>query len=247
MTAEPLIIGVLGGLGPAATIDFLAKIVAATPASRDQDHLPVVVWSDPRIPDRTAALLHPDRPQPDRDMCRGARQLAAMGAGLIAIPCNTAHHWHAEIQRAVRVPVLHIADAVLAELPQAGLSDGAGIGLLCTSGTLRAGFYATRLSGAGYRLCVPDGSAQAEVDAAIAAVKAGNLDAGRALAQEAARKLATQGADALLLGCTELPLVLDASNAGLFLIDATAALARACVRQATADLSPMVGNSAAAR
>jgi aspartate racemase len=226
----PLTIGVLGGMGPAATVDFLSKLVESETAKRDQDHVPVVVWSDPRIPDRTLALMSPDQPQPGAGLIRGARKLVAMGAGVIGIACNTAHHWFDEVQAAVDVPVVHIADAVTEELRRGGVAAGATIGLMCTQGTLRSGFYARRLRAAGFRLLVPETELQERIDATIFAVKGGDLTAGGALAKAAAQSLIGRGADAVLLACTELPVALrgvDRSEAPF--IDATAALARACV------------------
>lgn len=235
MKAESLTIGVLGGMGPAATVDFLSKLVESETAKRDQDHVPVVVWSDPRIPDRTLALMSPDYPQPGASLIRGARKLVAMGAGVIGIACNTAHHWFDEVQAAVDVPVVHIADAVTEELRRGGLA-GATIGLMCTQGTLRSGFYTRRLRTAGFRLLVSEAEPQGRIDAAIAAVKAGDLIEGGALAKAAARSLIGQGADAVLLACTELPVALrDVDSGDIPFIDATAALARACVEIAVAE------------
>jgi aspartate racemase len=236
MTTGPLTIGVLGGMGPAATVDFLAKLVESETAKRDQDHVPVVVWSDPRIPDRTLALMSPDQPQPGASLIRGARKLVALGAGVIGIACNTAHHWFDEVQAAVDVPVVHIADAVTGELQRGGLPAGATIGLMCTQGTLRSGFYSRRLRTAGFRLFLPEAELQATIDAAIAAVKGGDLVEGCALAKSAAQSLIGQGVDAVLLACTELPVVLRGADSDKVpFVDATAALARACVDIAVAN------------
>jgi aspartate racemase len=127
-------IGILGGMGPAATVDFLTKIVAATPAHCDQEHIPVIVWSDPRTPDRTLALLNPDSPSPVPALRDGAMALEKAGADFIAIACNTAHHWHHCIQKATTIPVLHIADVAVDELARTEVRAGGAIGLMGTNG-----------------------------------------------------------------------------------------------------------------
>lgn len=212
-------IGVLGGMGPAATVDFLAKIIAATPAARDQDHLPVIVRSVPQIPDRSAAILAGDD-GPFRPMLDGLAMLEQAGAEVLAIPCNSAHHWHGRLARACGRPILHIAEAAAARLPPGP------VGLMATRGTIAAGVYQDRL-GAGRRLLLPDEAGQAQVDAAIAAVKAGR--SGAAPAEAAGRALLAAGARRLLLACTELPLAMAGGPLAGYCADATRALAEACV------------------
>lgn len=121
-----------------------------------------------------------------------------MGAGVIAIACKTAHHWFDAIQAAVDVPIAHIADAVVGALQRGGLASGAVIGLMCTQGTLRS-VYARPLRSAGFRLLVPGAELPVQIDAAIAAVKVGNLVEDGALATVAAQSLIGKGADAVLL------------------------------------------------
>jgi aspartate racemase len=117
-------IGVLGGMGPAATVDFLAKLIRLTPAERDQDHVPVVVLSEPRVPDRVGPIMDGRGPSPLDALRRGIRTLERAGAGCIAIPCHTAHFWYDQMVASAHVPILHIADAVLADLTRHGATDG---------------------------------------------------------------------------------------------------------------------------
>ncbi len=229
------LIGILGGMGPAATNDFIAKIVAATPARSDQDHFPLAVWSNPRIPDRNKAIFDPKRfPSPSPDLQAGARKLQELGSDFIAIACNTAHHWHAEIQGAVRIPVLHIADVACLRLAAMGLGQGDGVGLLCTEGTRRSGYYDARLRQAGLRVLYPDEAGQARMMQAVYAIKRGEMEPARAIALEAARALAAADIQALLIACTELPIVLAGDSLPLPCLDATNCLAEACVATATA-------------
>lgn len=225
-------IGILGGMGPLATLDFMHKVLAATPARRDQDHLPLLVSSIPQIPDRTAAFLG-EGESPLPALVASGRRLADAGARLLVMPCNTAHLWFEPLRAAVGLPMLHLVDAALDEARRLTPPD-APIGLLATRATLESGLYVPR-AGTGVRWELPDAHALAAwVMPGIQAVKAGELDRGRELLGRAAHALAQRGARTLVLGCTEIPLVLDAGTAGLPVIDATAALARATVAWALA-------------
>lgn len=225
------LIGVLGGMGPAATIDFMAKIVMLTPAARDQEHVPLLVHDVPQIPDRSSAIAA-GSDAPFLPMLAGLMQLARGGAELIAIPCNTAHHWHERLARSCNVPLLHIADAVVEMLGDTGPDET--VALLATSGTVRAGLYQSRFAARHRELLLPDADTQALVDGAIAAVKGGDAEAGRTLAEATAERLLEAGAGRLLLACTELPIAFAGSRHAGRTIDATEALARACVRASLA-------------
>lgn len=233
------LVGVLGGMGPAATADFHHKVVSATPAERDQDHLPLLIRSVPQIPDRSASILS-GSPSPEPALIEHARALRAGGAAVIVIPCNTAHLWHEAVQAAVDVPVLHIADAVLAALQELRTARGVPeatawpVGLLATRATVLCGLYPRRAQAVrASATCwmAPDAHAQhRHVDAGIRAVKAGDLGQGRHLLRQAAQGLQERGAQALVLACTEIPLVLD--DLPVPTIDATRSLAEATVRWA---------------
>jgi aspartate racemase len=230
MDAEP-IIGILGGMGPLAGADFLARLTLATPATRDQDQLRAVLWSDPTVPDRTLAALA-GGPSPLPAMLAGVRVLEQAGAGCLAIPCNTAHLWADEIAAATALPLLHIVDAAAAALAARGIAGGT-IGVMGTAATLRLGLYQDRLARRGYACLVPDEAAMAGlVSPAIARIKANDLAGAAAPLLGAARALAAEGAQAVVLGCTEIPLALrgpEAEGSGLALIDTIDALARAAL------------------
>ncbi len=110
MSAPPRILGVLGGMGPLATVDFLQKLIEETPASRDQDHIPVIAYSVPQIPDRPLAILGKGE-SPLPHMLEGIHTLKRAGAQAIAIACNTAHYWYDDLVLQGGLPILHIADA----------------------------------------------------------------------------------------------------------------------------------------
>ena len=222
-------LGVLGGMGPAATVDFLAKLIRLTSAARDQDHVPVVVVSDPRVPDRIAPIMEGRGPSPLEALRQGIRTLEQAGAMAVAIPCHTAHYWYDGMVATARVPILHIADAVLAELARRGGPDGP-IGLLATAATLKAGFYQARLQAAGYACVVPATEIMAScVLPAIALVKRDRAADAAPLLDRALRQLSRRGVRLTLLACTELPIALAAAPDPPPCVDATAALARACI------------------
>ncbi len=224
-------LGILGGMGPLATVDFMQKVIQATPANRDQDHIPLLVHAVPQVPDRAEAILA-GSDEPLTWLREGAAILRSAGAEAIAIPCNTAHYWYDDLANHIDVPVLHIVDAAAAQLKSAGIINGT-VGLLATKGTVDAGVYQNRFEKLGFNCRAPDDALQSEnVTAGIAAVKAGDLRKGRTLLETAAITLAQQDCLAIVLGCTEIPIVLtkDMSPApGIGYLDATDALARAAV------------------
>jgi aspartate racemase len=226
-------VGVLGGMGPLATADFYAKLVRLTPARRDQDHLHVIIDSDPQIPDRTAAALGRG-PDPTPTLVAAAQRLVRAGAELIAIPCNSAHAFLPDVRRAAGVPVLDIMEEVAAAA--AGLRPSLRrVGLLATTATVRASLYHVALAARGISVLAPAPGGQKDVMRLIHAVKAGDLrPAIRTRARKAVSALVRRGAEAIVLGCTELPLVVDSAGIRVPLLDGTEILARAAVREARA-------------
>lgn len=224
------VVGVLGGMGPLATIDFMRKVLDATPAGRDQDHVPMIVSCLPQIPDRTAAFRG-EGASPLEAIVDCGRRLESAGADLIVMPCNTAHLWFDAVQARLQRPMLHLVDAALREAHTlAGLQ--ARLGLLATDATIASGLYINRHlpQAPAPAWLLPTASEMLEqVMPGIDAVKAGRLETGLALLSEAARALGRRGADVIVLGCTEIPVVLDAAACGLPVVDATAALAREVV------------------
>ncbi len=229
-------IGILGGMGPAATVDLMQKVIDATPATRDQEHVPMIVWNIPQIPNRTLYLAataegNPDLyPSPCPAMCAGARALADAGAEAIVIACNTAHHWADEVAAAANIPLIHIADAALAQLQRAYLHTAV---LLATNGTHQLGLYQKRAAKFGITLIQPDDLSQARIMAVIALVKAGRMAEARAEMISALYGLTANSAEIFLLGCTELPLVVRGTPFEAKSVDATMALAAEIVRFST--------------
>ncbi len=228
------VLGVLGGMGPLASAQFMVRLTELTPAERDQDHIPTVLWSDPRVPDRSRGKLGGGA-DPLPFLLRGIAGLRRAGCGAIAIPCNTAHGWFTEMQAAAGCPILHIVEATAAELRRIGLAGGL-IGVTGTPATLDMRLYQDRLGALGWDCLTPT---QSEMDRlivpAIALVKANRVADAYAPLAEATQSLAQRGAAAVVLGCTEIPLGLQAGPAaslGITLVDTIDALARAAIRWA---------------
>lgn len=223
-------IGVLGGMGPLATLDFFAKVLAATPAQGDADHVPLLIQNDPRIPPRPAAILKGAQ-SPLPELLLGRDRLIAAGATALAMPCNTAHYWYADLIKGCSIPFLSIVDASLQELrPMADV--GAVIGVIATQATLDAKIFDPVLLRAGYQVLLPtDALMSALVLPGIALVKQGDTEQAGHLIEQAVQSLIDQGASAVVLACTETPVALDAIHSKLrsCCVDSTAALARSCV------------------
>lgn len=226
------LIGVFGGMGPLATVDFMDKLVRLTPATRDQDHLPVIVASLPHIADRSASILR-QGPDPLPALLTGIDLFNRIGVGVVAITCNSAHHWYEQMAARSQAPIIHIAQACAAAVP---LSPAPRVAVLGTRGALHSGFYQHALRQRGIEFMVPDAeTGQTHVDECIRLVKAGDLPGGTAAFDQAIATLTASGVSTVIMGCTELPIAArGARETPLQLIDSTLELARATVAFALA-------------
>ena len=228
-------IGILGGMGPAATVDLYKKIISYTPAECDQDHIRVFIDSNPQIPDRTDALNNGGA-DPVPFMLDSAKKLENSQVDFIIIPCNTAHAFVSRFADKLNTPILSMievcVDYVLEDYP--GIKK---VGLLATSGTVSSNIYSDEFKKHGVSLIVPgDGFQEDKVMAAIYGdngIKAGNTSGKpHTLLLEAARQLEQEGAEVILMACTEIPLALRAGDIQLPLLDPTDLLAQAAVKRA---------------
>lgn len=202
------ILGVLGGMGPLASAHFMTRLTLLTPATTDQEHIPAILWSDPRVPDRTSARRGGADPLPA--LLRGIKGLVAAGSQAIAVPCNTAHGWFDEMSAEAGVPLLHIVEAAATELRKV-VSSGRTVAVMGTAATLEMRLYQDRLAALGWKVITPEAGEMARlVSPAIAAVKSNRVNEAYAPLAEAVRALARRGAEALVLGCTEIPLGIQA-------------------------------------
>ena len=224
------ILGIFGGMGPEATVDFYREIINITPAERDQDHVPTLIYSLPQVPDRTASIHSGDRTIVDY-LIEAVTRLERAGASFIAIPCNTVHTYFSDMEKAVSIPILHMMKETTAFI-QATMPDIEKIGLLATSGTLATRLYENAFTAAGYRVIVPDAHFQKDrVMEAIYRIKAGKeKPLCEDLLTEAGEHVISKGADVIVLGCTEIPLGFNPERVAVPVINATEVLARAALR-----------------
>ncbi|WP_229218933.1 aspartate/glutamate racemase family protein [Rugamonas brunnea] len=240
MPPQSFKIGIIGGVGPAATVDFMDKIIVNTSADRDQEHVKLIVEHNPQIPDRTANLIG-DGEDPTLAIYAACKRLEANHADLIAIPCNTAHAYLQRISAQVAVPIINMLHETVHHITRHH-PEHRRVGLLATSGTIQSRVYHDAAAGASFELLVPDQAHQALVMRAIygeRGIKAGYLEGEcRADLMLALNHLVQAGASVVILGCTELPLLLREDAAfplgerRIVLLDPTAILARRCVELA---------------
>ena len=227
-------IGILGGMGPEATLDCFAKIIKNTPTKKDQEHLRVIIDSNPKIPDRPAAIIGKGE-SPVPALIHGCRCLQLAGADFIIIPCVTAHFFLEEIRREVKLPILSILDVVtetiVREYPQI-----TNVGLLAITATINSGLFQKRLAADNIQTLVPDEVGQSTVMAAVADIK--KTQPARSRAQITADLIATaeglvsRGARGIVAGCTEIPLALKPEHLAVPCFDALTILARAAIFEA---------------
>ncbi len=227
--------GVLGGLGPAATVHFLRRVIELTHAARDQDHVDLLVWQCGSIPDRTG-FLRGENESPEPALVAHAVALERAGARFVAVPCNTAIVWVEQMRSAVGIEVLDTVDETVAAAREA-VPGIARLGVLATDGTLAAGTYARATERAGLELVVPDDAVQREVMTVIY----DGVKAGRPVPRETFDRLVEhlrrRGAQAVALGCTELSVLRgDLGIEDETVVDSLDSLARATILRAGARL-----------
>ena len=228
-------IGILGGMGPEATLDLYRHIINLTPASRDQDHLRVLIYSNPKIPDRTQAIADGGE-SPLAALCESARLLESAGASVIAIPCNASHHYLGQIREAVEIPVLDMVAETCGALRR-WYPEVKTAGLLATDGTVRSKIYHRALEAEGIGICLPDESDQVFIQSAIAEIKAGkHTEKTREKLFAVGTQLIQAGARAIILGCTEIPLVFDSHAFPHYSLNSTLILAEAAINFVNTDL-----------
>lgn len=227
VNSQHRVVGIIGGMGPEATVDLMRRVVAKTPARDDQDHIHLIVESNPKIPSRIAHLIEGTGADPTPELTRIAVNLQRAGAEALAIPCNTAHAYAHSIRRAVSIPLLDMIDLTVEQI--AGSPRNARVGLLASSAVIATELYAKAFSAHGIAVVPP--AHQEEVMSLIKAVKRGDtgLQAQTALGR-VALELAKQ-ADVLLIGCSELSVI--AGTVTVPFVDSLDVQAEAIVKFAT--------------
>jgi len=227
-------IGILGGMGPEATAYFFGLIIRHTLAAKDQDHIPVIIHSDPRIPPRSDAILG-DGESPVPLLRRGAKALEKAGADFIVMPCITAHYFFGEVASSVKVPVVDLIQEAVSFAAQRfpGLRRA---GLIATSGTVASRIIHQAFEKRGISVIVPEVEEQGRVMEAVfgeQGIKAESVgDFNRETLRGVAGALISRGAEAIIAGCTEIPLALGEKDLGVPFIEPMEIGALACIRKA---------------
>jgi len=234
MTNKQKIAGVLGGMGPDATVDFMAKIIALTPADKDQDHLHMLVDHNPTVPNRQTFILGGDE-DPGPAMAAMARRLEVAGADFLVIPCNTAYAFQESILDVVSIPLISIIDESIAAVDEEAPGAKA-VGLLATNGCLQAGVYQSAMEAKGLVVVMPEDDELEQLMTLVNGIKAGHKGSDvSASMRKLAEALVGRGAAAIIAGCTEIPLVLDGSMLEVPLISSTDVLAQKTVQFAQSE------------
>ncbi|SFU91388.1 aspartate/glutamate racemase family protein [Xenorhabdus koppenhoeferi] len=219
------IIGILGGMGPAATIDAMEKIIKNTPATCDQEHIPVIAVSFPDIPDRTENILSGGE-SPLNKMLAVLRILEAAGAQCIIMPCNTAHYWHDELKASTKIPFLNIVEVTCNKIVSEGVNN---VAILATTGTIKTELYQERLKKDNVNYVVPDDIQQGIIMESILAYKSGDGEKAYQLIESVITQLKNVGVERFIMGCTEIPLILSGHGYQDEYIDATDELVKMAV------------------
>jgi len=226
------VVGVIGGMGPEATVDLMMRVIRATPAEDDMDHIRMFVDNNPKVPSRIKAIIGGTGESPAPAMAEMARNLAALGADFLVIPCNTAHYYYDEVSSAVDIPVMNMIDITV----QTVFHENASIvtaGILASKAVLMKGLYRKSFKRQGVDVIYPSSEVQESLMSTVRTIKTGNYDTGdRNVLQSAAKQLVRKGAEALIVGCTELSVISDGIDAGVKVYDSSQLLAENIVREA---------------
>lgn len=228
-------VGIIGGVGPSATVDLYRLIVTHTPADTDQEHLRVLIDSHPQIPDRTAAILGKG-PSPIPALLESIKLLEDADVDLIACPCNTAHVFLREIQDQINVDFVDMIEATVDYLVANGIKKA---GLLSTAGTAKLGIYQQTGEAKNVEILIPSPEGiEKEMEAVygLEGIKAGvrfeKSDKNKQLLKDVMLELIDAGAEAIIMGCTEIPLCLEEGDCELELVNPTEILAKAIISEA---------------
>lgn len=220
-------LGVLGGMGPAASAEFLKILAEKYPAEKDQDHPVVYMISDPKMPDRGSAIEGRGE-DPEPYIRQNMEKLVGWGADILAVPCNTAHYFIDRFRKDLTVPLVHIIEATVDTSMK---SSPEGAWMISTIGTARAGLYQKVAADRNYRLVIPPEDVQSRIQEIIICVKSGNMEKAARSIEDVVRKLWSIEDLPIITACTELPLAYDASDLPKDKnISSLDALAEACIK-----------------
>ena len=225
--SEKKLLGVLGGMGPIATAYFMELVIRMTDALRDQEHLDMLVYSVPSVPDRTGFILGASRESPLPEMIRVGRALANQGAERIAIPCVTAHYFYRELEESIPVPIINGLAQTVEHLKQRGVEQA---GIMATDGTITAGLFRDAMLARGIRPIVPSPERQKDVMRLIYDDIKANRPPRMEVFGRVREELLAGGAQTIVLGCTELSLIKRDNRLGDYYTDSLECLALATIK-----------------
>jgi len=225
------IIGILGGMGPEATVDLFNKIIKLTPAAKDQDHIRIIIDNNPKIPDRTNAIIGEGK-DPLPELISTAKNLEKAGADFIIMPCNTAHYFIPGIQSKVNIPVLNIIQECANHI-QKTFPAIKKVCLFASKGTYKTKIYNAFFDKINVDILIPSPSEQEQIMQVIYEVKSGVLtEEMKKQMVDISNKQIRKGSEAIISGCTEIPLVLKDGDIKIPVIDPTYILAKRSVMAA---------------
>lgn len=230
---ERSVLGVIGGLGPIATSHFMELVIRMTDAQVDQQHLDMILYHTPSIPDRSSYILNPQLPSPLEPMISIGQQLSRQGVGCIAIPCVTAHYFHDELSKSISAPIIHAVEETAILLRNAGVRKA---GIMATTGSVAAELFQKQFLQQGIIPVIPDEQGQQDVMHLIFSCIKANRPADMVRFQRAADKLRADGAQVIVLGCTELSLIKRDWDIGHGFLDVLEVLAQQAVLQCGGEL-----------
>ncbi len=228
MMQREKIVGILGGMGPEATVDFFKRIVKLTPARSDQEHIHIIIDNNPKIPDRTQAILHRGE-SPLPFLKETAKNLERAGVDFIVIPCNTAHYYYEEIQKSVNIPIIHLIKEVVKKVLLIK-EDPKAVGLLATTGTIKTNLYQSELKQKNVRIILPDKNKQNKVTNSIMEIKS-RIELGKNKENliQIAKGLIKQQAEIIIIGCTEISMLVKEDDLEVPIVDSLQVLAEKTV------------------
>jgi aspartate racemase len=227
MEIKEKIVGVIGGMGPEATLDLFYKIIKNTKAERDQDHIHLIIDNHPQIPDRTSFLMGKgENPLPY--ILKSAKKLENFGVSAICMPCNTAHYFEEDIKNEIKVPFISIVQSVLEEIKE-NYKEIKNIGLIATKGTIIGKVYENPLKKEGYNLIILENLID-EIMEIIYSIKGGKIKENSKKFEKILKEYKKVNSEIVIAGCTEIPLILPYIETDLPIIDSTLSLAKKVIK-----------------
>lgn len=227
MEIKEKIVGVIGGMGPEATLDLFYKIIKNTKAEKDQDHIHLIIDNYPQIPDRTAYLLGKGE-NPFPYILKSSKNLESLGVSAICMPCNTAHYFIDEIRKNLSIPFLSIVESVIEEINE-NYKNVKNVGLIATKGTIIGKVYENPLKKEGFKVIIREDLLE-DIMKIIYSIKGGVIEQNKDLFLKIVEEYIKSGSEIIIAGCTEIPLLFPYIKTKIPIIDSTLCLAKKVIK-----------------